>query len=138
MIEYEADELLGRKATTIYTNGYTNLQYDGDMAVIFFKCKNHVFADGFAKCGIYGKDGNLIAMTDRWLNFPSDDRQTVTMYNSVGAWKPSFPFKFDGNIPKAKNVYEYILHGDGYVRFILNEYGGGIYEEKVPCFGLEN
>lgn len=140
-----ADELTGKPETQMYTCGNMTFYDDGKNVRIIAKCHEHIFTNGYFTAGFYDKDGKLIIKADQWFNMKNDNGQYTELSKNVGT--ENYVPEIMGENPRKGKGYsgetryglttrmflDYLLNGDGYIRFITTTYGNFQYEEIVKC-----
>lgn len=140
----EADELLGRPRKEVYSFDKLSIFDDGTTPTFQFFCGEHIFDTGFFIVGIYNNEDKLLTKTiDRgWFAFSSENKQYCNMYKSC-----NFITHIEGLTEDeecdcygvkcyrltSKSLLNYLLDGDGYVRFHTTLYGGYPYDIVVHC-----
>lgn len=140
------DELTGKPKTEVYTSGNMTFYDDGKNVRILAKCHDHIFTKGqFFIAGFYDRNDSLIIKADDWFNMKNDNGQYAELSKNVGT--ENYVPEIMGESPRQGKDYsgktryglttrmflDYLLNGDGYIRFITTTYGNYEYEEVVKC-----
>lgn len=74
--------------------------------------------------GFYDKDGNLISKDNIALDF--DIERMNVAYSSD--WR-----KAKKERKQKQSILDFLVNGEGFLRFLVEKYGGGEVEIKMPC-----
>lgn len=140
----EADDLLGRPRKEVYSFDKLSIFDDGTTPNFQFFCGEHIFDRGRFVVGIYNKEGILITKTIElgWVAMPNQNKQYCNMYKSCnfithvkGLTEDEERDSYGTKCYRltSKSLLDYLLNGDGYVRFHTTLYGGYPYDIVVHC-----
>ena len=133
----DADPMTGTEGGLMWVSNKVSIYapINGAWRVVLMN-PDRIFVNGVTRIGYYTKENELIGMSDYcYTNISDDGRRLVfTLFFSkdslpLSQYSDDYYYKKSWRV-RVKEMCEWLLHTDGYVRIVSSVYGGGVHDVR--------
>lgn len=138
----KADPMLGTPDSKAWISDHAVIHDESRNYELCLICDESIFKNEPIKVGFYDSKDNLLAMCDSWYAKLADDMQCAWLVEN-GFSSDSIPGSESLNKKPAKYmvprkaILDYLLKGEGYVRFVTTAFGGELYDVRIAAIRKE-